>query len=97
MNIPTILPSSTQRQAASKKAIIPQDERAVMHIIDLLVARAGISQTEIAKRMGIKPQSLNQYLNRRRLNPSIHWMTRLAGVCGGRIVLEFPSEGLDGQ
>ena len=96
MLTPTLLPSTSAPQEGPSRAVVLQDDKAIMHLIELLVSRAGISQREIAKRIGIKPQSLNQYMIFRRRRPSVQWLARLAGVCGGRLVLEFPEEGLQG-
>lgn len=97
MLTPTLLPSTSAPQEGPSRAVVLQDDKAIMHLIELLVSRAGISQREIAKRIGIKPQSLNQYMIFRRRRPSVQWLARLAGVCGGRLVLEFPEEGLQGN
>lgn len=62
-----------------------------MRLVQVFVERAGVSQAELARRMGIKPQSFSQYLGRRRVRPSLQWMARLALVCGGRLWVEFPN------
>ena len=64
------------------------DDRAVIYLIDQLIARSGLSKSEIARRLGIKLQSLNQYS--RRTRPGVIWLARLAEVCGGRVIVEFP-------
>jgi transcriptional regulator with XRE-family HTH domain len=65
-----------------------------MSLIDQLLAHAGLSQTEVAERLGIRVQSLNQYRYLRRKRPSLRWFARLAEACGARITLEFPAKPL---
>lgn len=72
-----------------KQAAVVADDRAVIYLIDQLIARSGLSKSEIARRLGIKLQSLNQYPRRRR--PGVIWLAKLAEACGGRLVVEFPS------
>ena len=73
-------------------AVISTDDRAVMGMIELLLDRAGVPQAEVARRLGIRFQSLNQYRWLRRKRPSIQWFARLANACGARLVIEFPTK-----
>lgn len=91
----TILPvkpptSPTHLHPSDSVAFVSSDKLAVGKLIRMILERAAIPQTEIAKRMGIVPQSLNQYVLGRRANPSILWLARLAEMCGARIVIEWP-------
>ena len=91
--MPTPIPSSSQ-PTQSSVAVVLNDDRAVMQLIELLLDRAGLSQAEVASRLGIRRQSLNQYRWLRRKRPSIQWFTKLAQACGARIIIEFPSRPL---
>jgi len=71
-------------------AVVLSDERAVPRLVELLIERSGLSQAEIARRMGIQSQSLNQYKIARRSRPSLQWLARLAETCGAKILVEFP-------
>ncbi len=65
-----------------------------MSLIEEILDRAGLPQSEICRRLGIKTQSLNQYRTLRRKRPSIQWLCRLADACGARLIIEFPARPL---
>lgn len=69
---------------------LSDDQKALASLIELLVIRSGVSQSELARRMGIKQQSLNQYLNQKRRNPTIGWLCRLATACGATVAIDLP-------
>lgn len=50
--------------------------------------KAGISASEVARRLGVTPQTIGEYREQRR--PRIGWlfMARWLRVCGFRVVLE---------
>ena len=84
--IPQILPSRSD-SLTSTSAIVP-DDRAVVYLIDQLIGKSGLSQSEIARRLGIKLQSLNQYRRRRR--PGLIWFAKLVTACGAELNVRFP-------
>lgn len=89
---PMPLPSSSPASALPASVmIIVEDDRAIQRLIETLLDRSGLTQSELARRLGITFQSLNQYKYLRRKRPSVQWFTRLAHACGARVVLEFPS------
>ena len=93
MNQPTIIPSqSSQPTINPNTATVVLDNVAIAALVDQLLTRAGLSQAEVCRRLGIHPTSFNQYRLGRRVKPSLWWMTRLANVCGARIVIEFPTK-----
>lgn len=92
--LPVPLPSSTGGTSTPSTAVVGQDARSIQRLVELLVERSGTPQAELARRLGITIQSLNQYVRGRRVEPSLRWMARLAEVCGARLVIEFPSRPL---
>lgn len=82
---PLPLPPSTT------KAIVLTTPATVRRLVQLLLERAGMSQTEVAKRLGITQQALQQYVAGRRQRTSLEWLARLAEVCGARVVVEWPT------
>ena len=93
MTNPTIIPSSHQVSSSNLSAVL-LDNRAIVALIDQLLARAGLSQAEACRRLGITPSSFNQYRLGRRCKPSMWWIVRLAEVCGAKVFVEFPSKPL---
>ncbi len=52
---------------------------------------SGTHQAEIARRMRIRPQSLNQYVKSRRARPSLDWLLHFLSVNGAALVVVFPT------
>ena len=90
---PFVGPSSNY-PTTSNLATVLLDHRAIVALIDQLLARAGFSQAEACRRLGINPTSFNQYRLGRRQKPSLWWVVRLAEVCGAKVLVEFPSKPL---
>ena len=92
------IPLPSQHQSGtnpySNLAPVLLDDRAIAAVVDQLLARAGISQAEACRRMGIQPATLNQYRLGRRVRPSVWWLVRLAQVCGAKILVEYPAKGV---
>lgn len=87
---PTVPFSFTDASKSSPKRLpIVGDGRALVQLVESLLTHADISQAEMARRLGIKVQSLNQYFRYRRLNPSVQWLVRLVEACGGKVYIEF--------
>lgn len=84
--IPPLQPSRSDPSTGTS-AIVP-DDRAVVYLIDTLISRSGLSQSEIARRLGIKLQSLNQYRRKRR--PGLIWFAKLVTACGAELNVRFP-------
>ena len=64
------------------------DPAAILAAIETLIQESGLTQAEIARRLGVRYQSVQQYKYRTR--PSLLWMIKLATVLGGKIWVEFP-------
>ena len=90
-----LTPSSLDSTPTSRNlAPVLTDERVIMHLIDELLSRSGLSVHELAKRLGVQRSTINQYRYMRRTKPSVKWLVRLVDVCGGRIWVEFPDKPL---
>ena len=79
--IPNILPSQTD--PTTRTVPVVADDRAVVYLMDQLIAKSGLTKSEIARRLGIRLQSLNQYSRRKK--PGVIWLAKLAEVCGARL------------
>jgi hypothetical protein len=66
------------------------DERAIVKLLETLLAKGRVSLREAARRMGTSDQSLRQYLKGRRSKPSLYWFVKLVEACGGRVLVEWP-------
>lgn len=64
------------------------DDRAIHSLIEAMITKSGLSQSEVARRLGIKIQSLAQYKRVRK--PSLIWLVRLAEVTGCKVYVELP-------
>ena len=90
---PTPLPSQhTHTPTSDNLSVVLLDDRAIGAVVDQIMARAGLSQAEVCRRLGIHPTSFNQYRLGRRVRPSLWWVVRLAEVCGARVYVEYPSQ-----
>lgn len=60
-------------------------------VLDALIQarhNAGISQSDLARRIGITPSAVNQLENNTRRSPTLHSLTRYANAIGARITIE---------
>lgn len=76
---------------------VVNDNRAIAHLIDQLLAASGFTNAELARRLGVVPQTLAQYRYGRRTHPSVQWVAKLVEVCGGKLYIELPSEPLGNE
>jgi DNA-binding XRE family transcriptional regulator len=88
--VPTVLSWAPAYDADAPAELILARKHAEQELIQLLITRSGVSQAELAKRLGITPQALGQYVKAKR-RATFHWVVRLAQVCGARISVDFPS------
>jgi hypothetical protein len=88
---PVPLPSIPSTIPSRHAYAIINDDRAIMALIEVLLDRAGLTQAEVARRMGVTINTVNQYRWLRKKRPSIRWITRLAEACGARLVVEWPN------
>lgn len=66
------------------------DEKALIALVREIIDRSGMTVPQVAGKLGINPHSLWQYYYGYRRNPSLQWMIRLAGICGGKVLVELP-------
>jgi transcriptional regulator with XRE-family HTH domain len=69
------------------------DKDALAAVLNLALKRAGITQAELARRLGRAPATLQQYRTRVKQGHADMRITTLArwiGACGGRILVELP-------
>lgn len=88
---PVPVPSSSPLRRPASRVVILPDDQSVIRLIEEIVDRAGLSRTEVAARLGVAPQTFNQYTYLKKRRPSVQWLARLLSVCGGKLVVEFPS------
>jgi hypothetical protein len=92
---PSPIPSGSLPAKTQSLTIVLDDPRSIALLIEQLLIRANLSEAELARRLGIKRASLNQYRSLRRKRPSLAWFARLVETCGGRIILEYPTKRLE--
>ncbi len=97
---PSVVPAQLQWAPAfdanAPTRLILARKHAERELIELLIQRSGVSQAELARRLGITPQALGQYVKAKR-RATFHWLVRLAQVCGARVTVDFPSLGVPMQ
>lgn len=81
---PSAPPSAPLNPATLSRTVL-SDERALSRLLLSLLKHSGLAPVEMAARMGIKPASLQQYLNGRRINPSVKWLVRFAEHCNCKL------------
>jgi hypothetical protein len=69
---------------------IVSDDKAIVGLLETLLSRSGLTISEVARRLGINPASIRQYVHGRRPKPSIGWFVRFVEMCGGKVTVELP-------
>jgi hypothetical protein len=69
------------------------DERAIPRLLELILVKSGLTLQEVARRLGVTPNSVRQYIQGRRCKPSLIWVIRFSEACGSHLVLETPLRG----
>jgi hypothetical protein len=68
--------------------VVTADTRQQLHLLQRMLDTANLSVVQAAQQLGVRPQSLRQYLTgRRRINLS--WLVRIATLCRCSIVVDF--------
>jgi DNA-binding XRE family transcriptional regulator len=66
-----------------------RDERAITRLLETIWLRSGLTQSEIALRMGITQGTIHQFISGRRF-PSLQWFLRYCEAVGYRVMVELP-------
>lgn len=95
---PTPLPSmsSAARSAAStplsrRLVVVQPDAAGVSVLIERVMDQCGLTQGELARRLGVTKQAVSQYKYFKRANPSVVTLAKLCLAAGGRLLVELPS------
>ena len=93
----TPVPGGRRSGGKRKAAVAVADPAAVKQLLRELKQRAGLSDAEVARRMGVSRQAITEVQNSfdttdHPRKPSFLWVLRYATVCGARVILEFPGE-----
>ena len=80
-----------RRAEYSTPTIVLSHDKSVRVLIDELLRRSGLTQSEAARRLGINRSTIQKYRDGRVKRPSFAWFVRLAEVCGARVCVDFPA------
>jgi predicted transcriptional regulator len=91
LEAPFVIPVSSPLPTSRSTTLTPLvlDERAIARLLALMLDRGGLTVSECARRLGITPQGIRQYIHGRR-RPSLLQVLKIAETCGARILVEFP-------
>lgn len=89
--LPSLIPSTASLTPSARHIQIVADPRAISALVDHLIHRSGLSQREIALRLGITYQAIQS--RRKAKKPSLEWIAKLAETIGARVVIELPQRG----
>lgn len=86
------MPGSTSTVGRRDSEIrLGQDETTIKHALRQMIAASGLSQKEVARRLEMKYQSLQNYLRAGKVphRPSAEFVGKVAAVCGARVCIRF--------
>jgi len=89
--LPSLVSSSPLYHTSPLSSVIC-DERAIAYLLETLLHRAGLSIAEASRRLGNGPNTISQYINKRRCRPSLLWFIKFAELCGAKVSIEFPGK-----
>lgn len=85
--------SSIQRHSLQSRLVpVTCDHRAIAGLLETMMSRAGLTTAEMARRMGVTPNGVGQYIAGRRTKPSLQWFVRFAELCGVHVKIEYPNK-----
>lgn len=99
--------SQPESQAESRTRLVPSVQKrpemrpiplyqrtSIGPVLNRVMEWSGTHQAEVARRMRIRPQSLNQYVKGKRARPSLDWLLHFLAVNGAGLAVVFPSQNL---
>ena len=89
--LPSLVTSSPLYKSSPLTPVVC-DERVISRLLEILLNRAGLSISEAARRMGNGPNTISQYINKRRCRPSLLWFIKFAELCGAKVTIELPGK-----
>lgn len=94
---PTPIPSIQSGPASPSspaRMVVGDDPTLIPLLYREMIERSGLSGAEVARRMGSRPQAIDQYKCGYKSNPGLRLTARVAQACGAQLVVEFPKNGL---
>ena len=96
----TLSPVSNRRTEAAKRPrgvsyALTRDGAAFATLLRDMQRHAGLSTRSVARKLGIEPNSINQYLYKKRGRggtSTLKWFLRYAEACGCKVYITFPGE-----
>lgn len=70
--------------------VVTGDPLNTREAVRLLLARSGLCQAEVARRMGRTKQTIQQTVGMRKPMTTVKTLAHFAAVCGGRVIVELP-------
>lgn len=70
------------------------DDRAIAALLRMILDKSGLSTGEVARRLGVRRETIKQYTAGRRTKPGLPFFIRLAEVCGCKVSIELPTKGV---
>ena len=93
------VPSSHARPSRGQRSVVAAapDPLAAKQLIREMRTRAGLTDAELGRRMGISRQAVTESCNAfttcdHTRRPSFVWVVRLAILCGARVLIEMPDD-----
>lgn len=83
-----LVPSSP-RSARARDLIPVGYDVPLSRVLQLVLEHSGLAQAEVARRMAVKAQTINQYVRGYRGNPSLPWLLRFLSVNGASLMVNL--------
>lgn len=71
--------------------VVGSDLSTLLTIYKEVIDRTGLPTAEIARRMGIQPQTLYNYLDGYKKRPGVFFTVKLFDACGARLLVDLPT------
>ena len=84
-----LLPQSPLTTVATPVPVLP-DPLAIRRYLNAVFKASGLTQREVAERIGTTKQTVYQVLSGHTKNASMWWAVRFICACGGRVLIEWP-------